>query len=55
MGPGDVKLASPRRSGAALFPDDVAALEGQYQRIVENLRRRYVLSYTSTNTIRDGA
>jgi Ca-activated chloride channel family protein len=41
--------------GLALFPSDVAALEGEYQRIVENLRRRYVVSYTSTNAKRNGA
>jgi Ca-activated chloride channel homolog len=40
--------------GLALFPSDVTTLDGQYQRIVENLRRRYLLSYTSTNTARDG-
>ena len=40
--------------GLALFPSDVAALEGEYQRIVENLRRRYVVSYTSTNATRNG-
>jgi VWFA-related protein len=41
--------------GLALFPNDVAALEGEYQRIVENLRRRYVVSYTSTNAKRNGS
>lgn len=40
--------------GLALFPTDVLALDGEYQRIVENLRRRYLLSYTSTNESRDG-
>lgn len=40
--------------GLALFPADAAALNGDYQRIIENLRRRYVLSYTSTNPERDG-
>lgn len=41
--------------GEAYFPADVASLEGEYKRILENLRRRYVLSYTSTNTARDGS
>ena len=41
--------------GRAYFPSDVSALPEQYQRIVENLRRRYMLSYTSTNSTRDGA
>jgi len=41
--------------GQAYFPVDVSELRDQYRRIVENLRRRYVLSYTSRNTARDGA
>ena len=41
--------------GAAYFPDDVSALAAQYRGIVENLRRRYTLQYTSTNTKHDGA
>jgi VWFA-related protein len=40
--------------GEALFPTDVTSLEAQYRRVVENLRRRYVLSYTSTNSNHDG-
>ena len=45
-----------RESGGEVFlPADVTALEGDYQRIVENLRRRYVVAYTSTNSARDGA
>lgn len=40
--------------GQAYFPVDVSELQDQYRRIVENLRRRYVLSYASTNTARDG-
>ncbi|MBP1636968.1 MAG: VWFA-related Acidobacterial domain protein, partial [Acidobacteria bacterium] len=27
----------------------------QYERIIENLRHRYIVSYTSTNSKRDGA
>ena len=41
--------------GDAYFPDDVAQLEAEYRRIVENLRRRWIISYTSTNSLRDGA
>jgi VWFA-related protein len=40
--------------GEALFPTDVTLLDAQYHRVVENLRRRYVLSYTSTNSNHDG-
>ena len=41
--------------GQAYFPVEVSGLRDQYRRIVENLRRRYVLSYTSTNIARNGA
>ena len=40
--------------GEAYFPDDVSTLGEDYRRIVDNLRRRYVISYSSTNTNRDG-
>jgi len=40
--------------GEASFPTDVTLLAEQYRRVVENLRRRYVLSYTSTNSNHDG-
>ena len=41
--------------GVAFFPDDVSSLRGDYARVVEDLRRRYVVGYTSTNPARDGA
>ena len=41
--------------GAASFPVDATALEGEFRRVVEDLRRRYLLAYTSTNSKRDGA
>ena len=40
--------------GAAYFPEDVSTLRENYARIVEELHRRYVVSYTSTNGARDG-
>jgi VWFA-related protein len=40
--------------GRAYFPQDAAALAEQYRGIIENLRRRYVVGYLSTNTKRDG-
>jgi hypothetical protein len=40
--------------GEAYFPAEVTELEANYQRIIENLRRRYMISYTSTNDQRDG-
>jgi VWFA-related protein len=41
--------------GDAYFAEDVSQLEAEYRRIVENLRRRWIISYTSTNTARNGA
>ena len=41
--------------GEAAFPEDVSLLPREFRRILENLRRRYVISYTSTNSMRDGA
>ncbi len=41
--------------GQAYFPATVDDLPAQYARVVEDLRRRYVLSYTSSNTARDGS
>ena len=43
-----------RSGGAAYFPSDVTALAGDYQRILDELRRRYVLGYESSNRMRDG-
>src|SRR5262245_47952759 len=34
--------------GEASFPEDVTTLSQEFRRIIENLRRRYVISYTST-------
>jgi Ca-activated chloride channel family protein len=44
-----------RTGGEAYFPETVDALSAEYARIVENLRRQYVIGYTSTNSRRDGA
>jgi Ca-activated chloride channel homolog len=41
--------------GEAYFPQDVSSLAADFDRILETLRRRYVISYTSTNSTRDGA
>jgi Ca-activated chloride channel homolog len=41
--------------GEASFPEAVSDLPREFRRILENLRRRYVISYTSTNTTHDGA
>jgi VWFA-related protein len=41
--------------GEANFPDDISDLDAEYRRIVENLRRRWVITYSSTDSTRDGA
>jgi Ca-activated chloride channel family protein len=41
-------------TGEAYFPADVSELNAEYRRVIENLRRRYVISYTSTNSTHDG-
>jgi Ca-activated chloride channel family protein len=43
-----------RSGGAAFFPSDVTALAADYQRILDELRRRYVVGYESTNRSRGG-
>jgi VWFA-related protein len=48
------RLAS-ESGGEALFPTDVSTLSDQFRRVVENLRRRFVVGYTSTNSNHDGA
>ena len=54
MDEGRLKLLASRSGGQAYFPEDVAQLAAQYERIIENLRHRYIVSYTSTNSTRDG-
>jgi Ca-activated chloride channel family protein len=41
--------------GDAYFIEDVVTLDAEYRRVVEDLHRRYVLGYISTNGTRDGA
>jgi Ca-activated chloride channel family protein len=41
--------------GEAYVADDAAKLAEPFRDIIENLRQRYILSYTSTNTRHDGA
>ena len=40
--------------GRALLPQDVSELGTEFQRVVEDLRRRYIVGYTSTNGERNG-
>ena len=41
--------------GTAYFASESKALGDQFRQIIENLRRRFVLGYTSTNSAHDGA
>ena len=41
--------------GEAYFTNDISELPEHYQRIVDDLHRRYVLAYTSTNSERNGS
>lgn len=41
--------------GQAFFPTDVTALPAQYRRVVDDLRRRYIVGYTSSHIQRDGS
>ena len=40
--------------GRMLLPQDVAQLGSEFPRVLEDLRRRYLIAYTSTNGERDG-
>jgi VWFA-related protein len=50
-----LEALAARTGGEAYFPETVEAVSAEYARIVENLRRQYVIGYTSTNSLRDGA
>jgi Ca-activated chloride channel family protein len=43
-----------RSGGAAYFPAQAASLSADFNKILDELRRRYVVGYQSTNRIRDG-
>ena len=46
---------SQASSGESYFPLEVSTLAAEYRRVLEDLRRRYVITYTSTNSARDGS
>ena len=49
-----LKTLADKSGGAAYFPTDVTTLASDYQKILDELRRRYVLGYQSSNRTRDG-
>ncbi|HVH29035.1 MAG TPA: VWA domain-containing protein, partial [Vicinamibacterales bacterium] len=50
-----LQTLSDLSGGRAFFPADVSELPGEYRRVVDDLRRRYVVGYTSSNIQRDGS
>jgi Ca-activated chloride channel family protein len=50
-----LQTLAAKTGGEAYFPDDPSVLDAVYKRILENLRRRWIIRYTSTNPLRDGA
>jgi len=52
--PERLTLLAARTGGETYFPQDVSELGAQFDRVIENLRHRYVVGYTSTNPARDG-
>jgi VWFA-related protein len=43
-----------RSGGSAFFPADVSELNAEYQKILDELRRRYAMGYQSSNRARNG-
>lgn len=52
--PHTLKTIASESGGEVYFPQDGTSLAEDYRRVIENLRRRYVITYTSTNSSRDG-
>jgi VWFA-related protein len=52
--PERLSLLATFSGGQAYFPQDVSELSAQFERVTENLRHRYIVGYTSTNSTRDG-
>jgi VWFA-related protein len=52
--PDRLALLAGMSGGEAYFPAVVDELSAEFQRVSENLRHRYLVGYTSTNSTRDG-
>jgi Ca-activated chloride channel family protein len=50
-----LEMLAAASGGQAYFPEDASQLDEPYRRVVEHLRRRWVLVYTSTNSKHDGS
>jgi Ca-activated chloride channel family protein len=51
---GTIEHIAQASGGESYFPQDVSLLAADYRRVLEDLRRRFVISYTSTNSKHDG-
>ena len=49
-----LELLAALSGGQVYFPQDVTTLGAEFARVIENLRHRYIVGYTSTNSLRDG-
>ena len=49
-----LRAIAGKSGGRAFFPADVSELPAQYRRVVDDLRRRYVVGYTSSHIQHDG-
>ena len=49
-----LELLAQVTNGEAYFPADVSMLAAEYRRVTEDLRRRYLIGYTSSNSKHDG-
>jgi VWFA-related protein len=52
--PDRLNLLATFSGGQAYFPREMYDLTAEFQRVTENLRHRYTVGYTSTNSTRDG-
>ena len=52
--PDRLNLLATFSGGQAYFPQEMFDLTAEFQRVTENLRHRYIVGYTSTNSARDG-
>jgi len=50
-----LEMLAAASGGQAYFPEDASQLDEPYRQVVEHLRRRWVLVYTSTNAKHDGS
>ena len=52
---GPLQKIADLSGGQAFFPTDVSELAAEFRRVVDDLRRRYVIGYTTSNIQRDGS